>query len=137
MAVFTGERRRKTEGREYNTPPPIPCTPKELDVLLDKWIANEVFKPNQVSKGPTKREWRDPRFCRLHNYVQHHIAECWTLRKLMHRRIKECTLELSQQEVQTLPNHKEKGVAIVVICADLGEDGEENPTLPTMAITTL
>ena len=46
MAVSTGERRRKTEGREYDTPPPIPCTLKELDVLLDKWIENGVFKPN-------------------------------------------------------------------------------------------
>ena len=36
MAVSTSERRRKTDGREYDTPPPIPCSPKELDVLLDK-----------------------------------------------------------------------------------------------------
>ena len=46
MAVSTGERRRKTEGREYDTPPPIPCTPKKLDVLLDKWIVDKIFKPN-------------------------------------------------------------------------------------------
>ena len=36
MVVFTGNQRRKTEGREYDTPPPLLCTPKELDVLLDK-----------------------------------------------------------------------------------------------------
>ena len=46
MAVSTGERRRKTDGREYNTPPPISCTPKELNALLDKWIADGIFKPN-------------------------------------------------------------------------------------------
>ena len=46
MAVSTSERRRKTDRREYDTPLPIPCTPKELNVLLDKWIANGVFKPN-------------------------------------------------------------------------------------------
>ena len=57
----------------------------------------------------------------------------------MHRRINEGTLELSQQEVQRnpLPNHKGKGVAAVVICADPGEDEEENPALPVVAITTL
>ena len=76
MAVSTGERRRKTEGREYDTPPPLPCTPKELDVLLDKLIADGIFKPNQVSKEPTEEERRDPRFCRLYNYVQHPTAEC-------------------------------------------------------------
>ena len=94
MAVSTGERRRKTEGREYDTPPPIPCTPKELDVLLDKWIADEVF--NQISKEPTEEERRNPRLCHLHNYVLHPTAECWALRRLVHRRTKEGTLELSQ-----------------------------------------
>ena len=57
----------------------------------------------------------------------------------MHCRIKEGTLELSQQEVQRnpLPNHKGKGVAAVVICTDLEEDEEENPALLAAAITTL
>ena len=96
MVVSTGERRRRIDGREYNTPPLIPSTPKELDVLLDKWIANGVFKPNQVSKEPTKEERRDLRYCQLHNYVQHPTVECWVLRRLTHRRIKEGTLELSQ-----------------------------------------
>ena len=69
MAVSTSERRRKTDGREYDTLPPIPCTPKELDVLLDKWIADGVFKPNQVSRKPKEEERKDPPFCHLHNYV--------------------------------------------------------------------
>ena len=57
----------------------------------------------------------------------------------MHCRIKDGTVELSQQEVQRNPllNHKGKGVATVVICADLGEDEEENPALLAAAITTL
>ena len=96
MAVSTRERRRKTEGREYDTPPPLPCTPKKLDVLLDKWIADGIFKPNQVSREPTEEERRDPHFCRLFNYVQHPTAECWALRRSVHRRIKEGTLELTQ-----------------------------------------
>ena len=126
-------------GREYDTPPPLPCTPKELEVLLDKWIVDGIFKSNQVSREPMEEERRDPRFCRLHNYVQHPTAECWALRRLVHHRIKEGTLELTQQEVQRnpLPNHKGKGVAAVVICADSGEDEEENLALLAAAITTL
>ena len=50
MAVSTRNQRRRTEGREYDTPPPLPYTPKELEVLLDKWIAGGIFKPNQVSR---------------------------------------------------------------------------------------
>ena len=67
MAASTSERKRKANGREYDTPPPLPCTSKELNVLLDKWIVDRVFKPNQMSKEPTEEEQRDPRFCRLHN----------------------------------------------------------------------
>ena len=66
-------------------------------MLLDKWIADGIFKPNQVSRELTEEERRDPRFCRLHNYVQHPTAECWALRWLVHRRIKEGILELTQQ----------------------------------------
>ena len=108
-------------------------------MLLDKWIADRVFKPNQVFREPKEEERRDPRFCRLHNYVQHPTAECWALHRPVHRRIKEGTLELSQQEVQRNPllNHKGNGVVVVVICADPGEDEEENSALPAVAINTL
>ena len=137
--MSTGNQRRKTKGKEYDTSPLLPCTPKELDLLLNKWIVDGIFKPNQVSREPTEEERRDPRFCRLHNYVQHPTAECWALRRLVHCRIKEGTLELTKQELQRnpLPNHKGKGVVAVVICADPGEDEEENLALPVAAITTL
>jgi len=48
-------------------------------------------------------------------------------------------VELSQPEVQRnlIPNHKQKGIAAVVICADPGEDKEESIALPAAAITTL
>ena len=69
IKVSTGEKKRKPDRREYETPSPLSCTPNELDVLLDKWITNGVFKPNQVSKEPIKEEQRDPRFYCLHNYV--------------------------------------------------------------------
>ena len=139
MAVSTSERKRKANEREYNTPSPLPCTPKKLDVLLDKWIANEVFKPNQVSREPIKEEQKDPHFCHLHNYVQHPIVECWVLRKLVHYRFKEGTLELFQPKVQRnpLPNHKKKGVIVVMVCADPGEDKEESLALLAVAITIL
>ena len=123
MMVSTDEKRKKSEGREYKSPPPIPCTPKELDVLLDNWIADGIFKPNHVSKEPTKDKQRDPRFCWLHNYMQHATTECWALHRLVHHRIKERTLELTQLEVQRNPllNHKGKEVAAIVICVELGK----------------
>ena len=74
----------------------------------------------------------------LTTQLWHAIAECWALHRLFHRRIKEGTLELTQPEVQRnpLPNHKEKGVVLVVIFADLGDEEEERPSLPMGAIMT-
>ena len=46
MTVSISEKRKRPNGREYKSPPPIPCMLKELDVLLDKWIVDGVFKPN-------------------------------------------------------------------------------------------
>ena len=107
-------------------------------MLLDKWITDGAFKPNQVSREPIEEERRDSRFCYLHNFVQLPTTEFWALLRLVHRRIKEGTLELSQPKVQRnpLPNHKGKEVVVVVICANLGEDEEERPALPATAITT-
>ncbi|KAK9998023.1 hypothetical protein SO802_017626 [Lithocarpus litseifolius] len=48
--VSTGEKKKKSEGREYESHQPIPCTPKELDVLLDKWIADGG--PPAICKRP-------------------------------------------------------------------------------------
>ena len=81
--------------------------------------------------NPQKRSGGTHTSAVLHNYVQHLTTECWVLYRLVHCRIKERTLELSQQEVQRkpLPNHKGKDVAVVVICVDPKEDKEENPAL--------
>ena len=108
-------------------------------MLFEKWISDGVFKLNQVSREPTKKERNDLCFYRLHNYVQHPTTECWALRRLVHHTIREGTLELSQPKVQKnpLPNYKGKGVVAVLICADPREDEEERLALPAAAITTL
>ena len=56
ITVSTSEKKTKLDGREYESPPPIPCTLKELDVLIDKWIIDGVFKPNQVFREPIEKE---------------------------------------------------------------------------------
>lgn len=56
MAISTNEKRKRLEGRGYESPPSIPHTLKELDMLLDKWIADKVFKPNHVSRDHIEEE---------------------------------------------------------------------------------
>ena len=52
MAVSTSKKRKRPDGREYEIHPPIPCTLKDLDAILDKWIVDGIFKPNHVSREP-------------------------------------------------------------------------------------
>ena len=55
MAVSTGERKRKSNEREYDTLPPLPCTLKELDLLLDKWIAMESLSLIKFLESPLNK----------------------------------------------------------------------------------
>lgn len=88
---------------------------------------------------PLRKNKGTPVFAICIIMCKHAITKCWTFHKLVHRIIKEGTLELSQPKVQRnpFPNHKGKGIAIVVICVDSGANEEERPALPTLAITIL
>lgn len=55
MVMSTGEKRKKSERKKYKSPLPIPCTLKELDVLLNKWIADGVLNPIMFLKSPLKK----------------------------------------------------------------------------------
>ena len=72
-----------------------------------------------MSRLPIEEERKNPLFCRIHNYVKHSTKDCWSLRRLFHKKLREGTLELTQQEPKVqrnlLPNHKGKGVVVVVI----------------------
>ena len=119
MTSSVGEKRKKPDRKVFKEPPAIPCTVEELNHVLDKWIGDGVVKPFTMSKPPTEEERKNPLFCRIHNYVKHSTKDCWTLRRLFHKKLREGTLKLIQNEPKVqrnpLPNHKGKGVVVVVI----------------------
>ena len=119
MTSSVGEKRKKPDRKVFKEPPAIPCTVEELNHVLDKWIGDGVVRPFTMSKPPTEEERKNPLFCRIHNYVKHSTKDCWTLRRLFHKKLREGTLKLIQNEPKVqrnpLPNHKGKGVVVVVI----------------------
>ena len=82
----------------FEEPPVIPCTTKELNHVLEKWIGDGIVRPFTMSRPPTKEERKNPLFCKIHNYVKHSTKDCWTLRRLFHEKTREGTLELTQKE---------------------------------------
>ncbi|XP_075633520.1 uncharacterized protein LOC142605980 [Castanea sativa] len=125
MTALVGEKRKKPGGKIFKEPPVIPCTVEELNQVLDKWIGDGVVRPFTMSRPPTEEERK---FCRIHNYVKHSTKDCWTLRRLFHKKLREGILELTQKEPEVqrnpLPNHKGKWVVAVVIHGNPAEAKE-------------
>ncbi|CAL2231686.1 unnamed protein product [Prunus armeniaca] len=53
-----------------------------------------AIKPPKPYKVPTIEEKGAPRYCRYHQFVGHPIIACQTLRKILHAKIHDGTLEL-------------------------------------------
>ena len=125
MTTLVGEKRERPEGKVTEEPPAILFTAKELNHVLDKWIGDGVVRPFTVSRPPTKKERKNPLFCRIHNYFKHSTIDYWTLWRLFHKKLREGTLELTQREPNEqrnpLPNHKGKGVVVVIIHGNLAD----------------
>ena len=95
MTVSVGEKRKRPERKVVEEPPVIPCTTEELNHVLDKWIGDRIVRPFTISRPSTEEERKNPLFCRIHNYVKHSTRDCWTLRRLFHKKLREGTLELT------------------------------------------
>ena len=104
MTTSVGEKRKKPEGKIFDEPPVIPCTVEELNHVLDKWIGDGIVRPFTVFRPPTEEERKNPLFYRIHNYVKHSTNDCWTLRKLFHKKLREGTLGLTQKEPEVQRN---------------------------------
>ena len=141
MAASVGEKRKKLDRKVFEEPPVIPCTTEELNHVLDKWIGDGVVRPFTVSRLPTEEERKNLLFCRIHNYVKHSTKDCWTLRRLFHKKLREGTLELTQKEPEVqrnpLSNHKGKGMVAVVIHGNPAEARESEGSFHPSTVRTL
>ena len=86
-----------------------------INELEMKLLSHLLYPCHQLRK----KERKNHLFCKIHNYVKHSTKDCWTLRGLFHKKFRERTLELTQNELKVqrnpLPNHNGKGVVAVVI----------------------
>ena len=141
MTASVGEKRKRPDGEVFEEPPVIPCTAEELNHVLDKWIEDRVVRPFTMSRPPTEEERKNPLFCRIHNYVKHSTKDCWTFRRLFHKKLREGTLELTQKEPEVqrnpLPNQKGKGVVAVVIHGNSAEAEEFEGSFHPSTVRTL
>jgi hypothetical protein len=92
-ATASGTKQKKSTKKVYEEPPPLPFTAEEMMVIFDKWVKDDVTKLPQITKHPTTKENKDPKFCHYHKYVHHPTADCSTLQWEVNRKIQDVTLQ--------------------------------------------
>ena len=126
MIASVGEKRKRPNGKMAEEPPVILCTAEELNHVLDKWIGDGIVRPFTVSRPPTEEEKKNP---------------LWTLCRLLHKKLREGTLELTEKELEVqrnpLPNHKGKRVVAVVIHGNQAEAEESKGSFHPSIVRTL
>ena len=136
---IVGEKRKREEKEEY---PPIPCTDKEMNAVIDKWVAERVFRPFMPIREPTSKDIRKPLYCRYHRYVSHGIRDCRAIWRTFHKKISDGTLNLThEQEVQRnpQPQHHRGKATVAVLFHNRADESEtaSGTSMPPATISTL
>uniref|UniRef100_A0A2N9FSW0 Retrotransposon gag domain-containing protein n=1 Tax=Fagus sylvatica TaxID=28930 RepID=A0A2N9FSW0_FAGSY len=146
VSTVNNKRKKSTKKTFEEPPPPVPYTTEEMIAILDKWVVDGIVKLPEAQKKATEDDKKNPKFYRFHWYVHHFTANCWTLRRKFHKKIRDGTLKLpqAQQNVHTdlFLKHKDKAVVSVVIHgnasdADMDEPATTSTTMTPTAIKTL
>ena len=107
--------------------------------ILNKWVADDIFKLPESPKKATEEDKKNPKFCHFHQYIHHSTVDCWTLQRKFHEKIQERTLELPQarQKVHTNPflKQKDKTVVSVVIHRNANDADMDEPATTSTAMT--
>ncbi|KAK9911759.1 hypothetical protein M0R45_035650 [Rubus argutus] len=114
--------------KDRETYPAVPCSDEEFHAILDAMFADSVIKPPRPYKNPSRKDKADPRYCRYHQILGHPTTACQTLRKILHGKIRDGTLELPSKKQaiddDPLPRRRQgKETVAVVTCLD--DDQEE------------
>lgn len=93
-----------------------------LHAILDIMFVDSAIKPPRPYTVLTREEMSDPKYCRYHQLVGYPTIVCQTLRKILHAKILEGTLELPSRkqaiDEDPLPKRRGKKTATVITCFD-------------------
>uniref|UniRef100_A0A2N9EHJ1 Integrase catalytic domain-containing protein n=1 Tax=Fagus sylvatica TaxID=28930 RepID=A0A2N9EHJ1_FAGSY len=137
----SGTKRKNLTEKAYEEPPPLPFTAKEMMVIFDKWVQDQVIKLPKINKQPIAEKQKDPKYYRYHRYVNHPTVDCRTLRWEVNRKIQNGTLQLSEEQQKVhqtpFPNYnkgKGKAVVSVVIHGNVSDMEAEESTASSSSL---
>ena len=68
-------------------PPPFTVSTEELYSILEAWVKDGVVILPECKHEPTKKEKRNPLYCRYHRRCDHHTMDCYVSRNIFHDRV--------------------------------------------------
>ncbi|GKV07206.1 hypothetical protein SLEP1_g19004 [Rubroshorea leprosula] len=115
---------QKMRDRDMALPPPIPLIVEELDVLLDKWIDDGDITLPQTHRESSDDDKRNPKYCRYHHFVHHVTTDCFSLRRMYHRRVSKGLLEVPNKRQRVdedpLPRHNQGTINVFTHVESIG-----------------
>ncbi|KAL4315633.1 hypothetical protein AHAS_Ahas15G0204600 [Arachis hypogaea] len=96
-----GRRSSYSRGAKRNSPPPpLPLSRAQAMVVVNGWFEDGTLNPKTDRKPPTPEDLRDPRYCMVHHNKGHGLTDCYVVRTMFHRQVKEGKILLNREQNQ-------------------------------------
>ncbi|XP_016167871.1 uncharacterized protein LOC107610323 [Arachis ipaensis] len=101
VADGRGRRSSDSRGAKINSPPPLlPLSRAQAMVVVNRWFEDGTLNPRIDREPPTPENLRDPKYCMVHRNKSHGLTDCYVVRTMFHRQVKEGKIFLNGEQNQ-------------------------------------
>ncbi|RYQ83772.1 hypothetical protein Ahy_B10g102602 [Arachis hypogaea] len=101
VCAADGRGRRSSYSRDAkrnSPPPPLPLSRAQAMVVVNGWFEDGTLNPKTDREPPTPEDLRDPRYCMVHHNKSHGLTDCYVVRTMFHRQVKEGKILLTREQ---------------------------------------
>ncbi|KAL4327943.1 uncharacterized protein [Arachis hypogaea] len=133
-----GRRSSYSKGvKKSSPPPPLPLSKAQAMVVVNGWFEDGTLNPRTDREPPTSEDLRDPRYCMVHRNKGHGLTDCYVVRTMFHRQVKEGKIllngEQNQEGVKSTPFPQHDvgmiGIEGEVMLTEIVDEAEEMVTM--------
>ncbi|RYR54310.1 hypothetical protein Ahy_A06g029566 [Arachis hypogaea] len=96
-----GRRCSYFRGAKRNSPPPpLPLSRAQAMVVVNGWFEDGTLNPRTDREPPTPEDLKDSRYCTVHRDKGHGLTDCYVVRTMFHRQVKEGKILLNGEQNQ-------------------------------------
>ncbi|RYQ96867.1 hypothetical protein Ahy_B08g092775 [Arachis hypogaea] len=133
-----GRRSPYSRGAKRNShPPPLPLSKDQAMVIVNGWFEDRTLNPITDREPPIPEDLRDPKYCMVHRNNSHGLTDCYMVRTMFYRQVKEGKIllngEQNQEGVKSTPfPHHDVGMIGVegeIMLTEIVDQAEEMVTM--------